>query len=517
MLDPGILTEYNHWRQAKNKEIFCHAPFTNVNFSQNGDATACCYNRSYVLGTYPDDSVDQMWYGSRAQKLRGFMRRNALPQGCQICVEQFRSHNFGGLRARFYDKHAEETWGDDGRQAAPPRVMEFEISNVCNLECTMCNGKFSSAIRGHREGLAQPRRPFDGRFVEQLEPYLPHLAEAKFLGGEPFLNTLYYRIWERIARVNPAIEVSIITNGTILNDKVKRALEPLNVHINVSIDALDPANYERIRVNAKFEQMMENFAYFQDYVERKRTAMTVSVCPMQQNWRELPRFLTFCNERNLKLFFNTVWYPEEASLRYLPPARLQEIVEHLRDVHLPEDAPGVRGINRSNYLDLVRQIEAFRDRTVIPDYDEFGDLDLGTTDWTLSTSGANAASLTISPAESELVRVTIESAATEAPWDIQLNRATSIEAFHHYMMVFRARARGPRSICFGITEAKSPPDNLGKHKYVRLTPEWQTFQLIFGPIPRGGDARIHFDVGGSATEVELCDFALRNLAAADRP
>ena len=335
MLDPTILTEYNHWRDAKNKEIFCHAPFTNVNFSQNGDATACCYNRSYVLGTYPENSVDEIWYGQRAQKLRELMRRNALPQGCQICVEQFSSHNFGGLRARFYDKHAEETWGEDtGRFRPRPKVMEFEISNVCNLECTMCNGNFSSAIRGHREGLPQPKRPFDSRFVEQLDPYIPHLAEAKFLGGEPFLNNLYYQIWERIAAINPAIEVSIITNGTILTDKVKRALEPLNAHINLSLDALDPANYERIRVNAKFDQVMTNFAYFREFVARKRTAMTVSVCPMKQNWRELPHFLTFCNERNIKLFFNTVWYPEEASLRYLPPARLQEILDYLQDIHV---------------------------------------------------------------------------------------------------------------------------------------------------------------------------------------
>jgi hypothetical protein len=84
------------------------------------------------------------------------------------------------------------------------------------------------------------------------------------------------------------------------------------------------------------------------------------------------------------------------------------------------------------------------------------------------------------------------------------------------MMVFRARARAPRSMCFGITEAKSPRENLGKHKYVRLAAEWQTFQMVFGPIPRRGDARIHFDVGGSATEVELCDFALRSLALPDR-
>jgi MoaA/NifB/PqqE/SkfB family radical SAM enzyme len=56
-----------------------------------------------------------------------------------------------------------------------------------------------------------------------------------------------------IARLNPGIEVSIQTNGTILNDEVKQAIERLRATINISVDALDPANYERIRVNAKFE------------------------------------------------------------------------------------------------------------------------------------------------------------------------------------------------------------------------------------------------------------------------
>ena len=71
-------------------------------------------------------------------------------------------------------------------------------------------------------------------------------------------------------------------------------------------------------------------------------------------------------------------------------------------------------------------------------------------------------------------------------------------------------------MCFGITGAKSPQDNLGKHRYVRLTPEWQSFQTVLGPIPRGGDARIHFDVGGNAAGVEISDLALRTLAA-DHP
>jgi MoaA/NifB/PqqE/SkfB family radical SAM enzyme len=514
MLDPKQLAEYNEFRQTKNKAIFCHAPFSSMNFAQDGKATVCCYNRSHVLGTYPKDSIEDMWYGTQADHLRGLLRRNALPRGCQICLDQLQSRNFGGLRARFYDRHAAEAWSEAGEPFHPrPKVMEFEISNVCNLECTMCNGFFSSAIRKHREGLPQLKRPYDARFVKQLEAFIPHLTEAKFLGGEPFLNHLYYQIWELIARIKPDIRITIITNGTILTDKVKAILEPLNAHIDMSIDALDPANYERIRVNAKFEQVMENLAYFREFVARKKTSMTMSVCPMQQNWHEMPQILQFCNERDITLFFNTVYFPESASLRCLPRAQLREIVEYLEEVEFPANGR-IQWRNRANYLDLIHQIVAFRDRTVVPDYENFSDIDMADSRWSLSTASGNAADLALPSDESESVRVTIQKAPTSAPWDIQVNKARiPIESDHHYMMLFRARAAYPRNLCFGIAPADGPRDDLGKHRNVRLTPDWQSFQMVFGPTPRGGDARLHFDVGGNDAMVELSDVSLQGLAA----
>ena len=65
--------------------------------------------------------------------------------------------------------------------------MEFSISNVCNLECVMCNGNFSSAIRAHRDQLPPAKSVYSNAFDPVLRSILPHLFRAKFLGGEPFL------------------------------------------------------------------------------------------------------------------------------------------------------------------------------------------------------------------------------------------------------------------------------------------------------------------------------------------
>jgi sulfatase maturation enzyme AslB (radical SAM superfamily) len=512
MLDAEILTEYNKVRNTSHKAIFCHAPFTSINFEQNGNATVCCYNRAHVLGSYPQDSIEDMWFGRKAQQLRRALRANVLPAGCQICQDQFQARNFGGLRARFYDHLAREEYLEaEGRFLPMPRVLEFETSNVCNLGCTMCNGFFSSTIRKHREHRPPLKSPYDERFVEQLAGFIPHLAEARFLGGEPFLIALYYRIWELIARLKPDIEVTIVTNGTILNPRVREILDRLKANINISIDSLDPENYQRIRVNARFDQVMENYRFFREYVESKKTSMTFNVCPMKDNWHELPDFLEFCNHHGITLFFNTVIYPEELSLRSMQRGQLTEVIERLSDVPLPETTDLHRS-NKANYLDVIQQIQSFRERAFDhADLADFDEEDLTGSDWWLRLDGGNEAALVLPGEESNVVRVAIQKSTRSAPWDIQLNRATvRLESNRRYIVSFRARAERPRPLTFGVARAAEPWDNLGLYKDVSLTPEWQEFQVGFGPTPDAAYARIHFDLGDSDISVEMAAVGLRS-------
>ena len=63
------------------------------------------------------------------------------------------------------------------------------------------------------------------------------MVETDFLGGEPFLVSVYRRIWQVIGRVNPKTKVCILTNATILDDGIKTLLEGMNCWIHVSIDS----------------------------------------------------------------------------------------------------------------------------------------------------------------------------------------------------------------------------------------------------------------------------------------
>jgi MoaA/NifB/PqqE/SkfB family radical SAM enzyme len=359
-----ILGEYNAKRLCADKGTICHAPESSLYFGRDGAVSACCYSRNAALGCYPDQSIDEIWNGAVAESMRASMRRNELPGGCDLCADQLHAGNFSGLLARQFDEQSPVNLTSRIKSflhigAAPKRYparLEFELSNKCNLECTMCSGFFSSSIRANRENLPALPRSYDSRFVKQLLPYLPHLTHAKFLGGEPFLIDIYYEIWDRLMELNPGCKVSITTNGTVYTEKVKRVLRNLNCEIVVSIDSVVKATYESIRRNAKMERTLANFEAFAEFNRHKKLSLSIAICPMISNAAELPGLVEFASERGARVFFNTVVFPASHSIKALHADRQREILGQLREVRR-EPRSAVDKWNLDALEGCCRQIE----------------------------------------------------------------------------------------------------------------------------------------------------------------
>ncbi len=352
-LHPEILSAYNATRPMGAQPLVCYAPFRSMYFGHHGRAHTCCYNRTYILGEYPKRSIKDIWFGEEANKLRDYIKHDDFSLGCLGCKQQLVAANFDGVKAKQYDIN----------KANPnryPSVMEFELSNLCNLECEMCNGEFSSLIRTKREKLPPLEIPYDAEFVKQLEEFIPYLEEVKFYGGEPFLIEIYYDIWEKIMELNPSVRISVQTNATTLNNRVKRILENTNFHINISFDSLQKDTYEEIRKNAVFERTMENIKWLREYTKQRGTFFGISMCAMQQNWRELPDFIKFCNELECPVYFHTVLFPTQCSIRNLEQDAIKEIVDYLGSFTFPEETDLQRK-NKQHYNGIYNQIKKWHD------------------------------------------------------------------------------------------------------------------------------------------------------------
>lgn len=344
------IREYNRTRSVQDKSLLCHAPFSNLYFNTEGDV-ALCWQTFHRAEKYSGEkTLKEIWEGLNFQRIREGIRNHHMDYGCQACKNHLLEKNYTNILAKAYD--------NDFPKTDYPSIIEFELSNTCNLACAMCNGMLSSIIRRDREKLEPLKSPYGEKFLTEIREFIPHLHEARFNGGEPFLIKNYYRIWEMAFELNPALKMVIATNGTVLNPKVKDTLARGNFHLNISMDGASKTTYESIRINGEWETLMENFLWFSDYCKTYKRTLCIMVNPLRQNWREMPVFLNFVNKHNVHIWFNTITKPAEQALWSLPAHDLERIYATLASASLDAFSGGDENIYKYNiktYHNLVHQ------------------------------------------------------------------------------------------------------------------------------------------------------------------
>ena len=355
-IDKKIVKEYNKNRNLKSRKYLCYAPFKSLTFFLAGDVMACWHNKQYLLGHYPEDSISDIWFGEKLKKLREHIINNDLTYGCEECEKHIKSSDFYSAGAWRYDYLSL-------KKSDYPISLDFQISNICNLECIMCNGEYSISVRQYREMKLPYLNPYDSNFVKQLEPFIPHLYEASFSGGEVFLIEQYYNIWEKIYKINPKVLISITTNGSILNDRIKNIMKKLRFNITLSLDSVNKENYEKIRINARFEDMLNHLNYYIDYCKKENTNLSVRICPLRQNWHELPDIFRYLNDKHVNLYFNKVIFPPYCSLWNLSSEKLLEIFNYLSDFSFVTVSQNQKN-NYKNYLNLIEQLKIWQKEAI---------------------------------------------------------------------------------------------------------------------------------------------------------
>ncbi len=342
------IIEYNMQRPQGCDITICHAPLRSIYFGFGGIVTTCCFNRNYVLGNYPENSLNEIIHGEKRKLLQQYLDRIDFSIGCKYCKDMIAAHNFMSVNARFTDNFPEQ--GDF------PSKMEFALDNTCNLKCQMCNPMNSSLHDNGRRTVA----PYDNEdFINQLKPFIPYLMETKFLVGEPFMSDLYPKIWESIIELNPKCKIRMQSNGTILNDKIKSILQRGNFQIGLSIDTLNPERYAKIRNGAKIEKTLENLEFFNHICKKNGDNINISVCPMKGNRFDIPELVKFCNDKDIFIYFNDV-STENFALSELSAYEIDELIEYYKK----NNSKGYNYISTNNHIafsNLIKNVEYIKD------------------------------------------------------------------------------------------------------------------------------------------------------------
>lgn len=327
------LAKYNSLRKSADRTHLCNAPVTNLYFRTDGLAEPCWLQIGDGVSNRwsPTNSVKDIWSSRFLSDLRADLADNQLNGPCAQCKECI---NQGTRPLALAYEDVEPNPGYEY-----PSMLEMELSNNCNLECVMCQGSLSHLIRRNREHLPPLPMAYDETFVHQLREFIPHLQELRFNGGEPLTQQIVFDICEQVYELQPGLRITIATNGTVLNERVKSHLERGNFHFNISIDSLRKERYEAIRIRGDHDVLMSNFEYFREYCDRNDRVCSVMVNPMRHNWDEMGEIMEWATDLDVHCWFNVVRYPLHSALWNLPSTELEHIIETLSQhtfVHDPD-------------------------------------------------------------------------------------------------------------------------------------------------------------------------------------
>ena len=144
-------------------------------------------------------------------------------------------------------------------------TIKINMCNCCNLKCQYC---FANEGTYNHTGQFLSKSTCNSilQFIEKC----PSIEYITFFGGEPFLNYEHIQyLCKEIKEINPNIKFLLQTNGTIMNEEIKKMIEMYNIQITLSIDGFREDNdRNRIYKNNKgtYDDIISNFTDLKQYI-----------------------------------------------------------------------------------------------------------------------------------------------------------------------------------------------------------------------------------------------------------
>jgi radical SAM protein with 4Fe4S-binding SPASM domain len=174
----------------------------------------------------------------------------------------------------------------------PPNI-QIEPTSLCNLRCIMCyqsDKSFSSKSAGF---MGYMKLDLLKKIIDEIEGKIEAVTFAS--RGEP---TLHGDLDEFLKYCEGKfLGLKLNTNATLLNEKKINSLLSSDLQsLVLSIDEKNKENYEKIRVNAKFETIMKNLDLLRNIREKnyKNSKLKIRISGVKintdQNIEEMNKF-----------------------------------------------------------------------------------------------------------------------------------------------------------------------------------------------------------------------------------
>ena len=159
-----------------------------------------------------------------------------------------------------------------------PHLIDWAITNSCNLKCLHCRGMAEEEL--------------DTRTLLRVAEEIPSLRPRWVIleGGEVLLRDELLQVIDILRRDN--VKVYLISNGMLLTREIARKLADLDVNLMISIDGADRKSYERTRKGASFDRLKEAVALAAEHHILDSCPVTIG----KHNHRQIGELFQFVKE-----------------------------------------------------------------------------------------------------------------------------------------------------------------------------------------------------------------------------
>lgn len=180
-----------------------------------------------------------------------------------------------------------------GERPPAPLHLDIDVTTACNFRCPMCPaGNTGHIFPGFRKGQFLDRRLYRQALAEAASFGLPSLRLG--MTGEPLLVP-DIADWVDEAREAGVLDISLITNGRLLNSEVSRRLiEAGLTRLMISVDAGSAETYARVRPGGDWDLLLKNIQSFLETrgrMSRRLPLLRLSFVEMSVNQADRDGFI----------------------------------------------------------------------------------------------------------------------------------------------------------------------------------------------------------------------------------
>lgn len=352
-----------------SKTPLCWVPWGMMLVDTNKVLKPCCTYQGNELGRISEDtSITDILNDTPWQELKNKLSNQEWPDGCKFCHQSELDVGWSP-RIAFNNDINNLTLKNIYNKTNKIVFIEFNGSNICNLECLHCSPHSSSkwhATYTKKEIPLEFHKPEESKYyrsnptlllknLEQLD--LTQLSHIVFKGGEPMLNSETLAILEHLDKISilQNIKIDIFTNGTIKNKELVNLLTKAKIcKVIISIDGIGPLN-EYIRygvdtIQEDIEHTMSEFSSFQNVI------FSFSVSVMVYNIFNLVEIRDYCLECAKKyktelINFNLfVTHPAHLDPRVLSNDTRKKLIEYYSSKKIKNEFLHVISLLSKNYV-----------------------------------------------------------------------------------------------------------------------------------------------------------------------